>query len=148
MSIPAFQPEVLVAAAAVIFAAALVSSVVGFAFSALAGAAIMRLLGDPDPACAVGVLVVCSIAIQAYSVLALRRHIEWRRLAPFLAGGALTVPVGVWLLQQMPARLFAATLGAVVLGYAAYMMSRRDSTPRFAGPQAPPQTLSPGRSAA
>lgn len=131
---PPLEAGLLAAAAAVIFAAALLSSVVGFAFSALAGAALLRLLGDP--ACAVSVLLVCSIAIQSYSVVALRKHLEWRRLLPFLAGGAATVPVGVWLLQHMPVRVFGATLGTLVLGYAAYMMWRREGARSY--PQAGP----------
>ena len=125
----AIEPAVLVAAA-VVFAAALVSSVAGFAFSALAGAALLKLLDDP--ARAVSVMVACSIAIQAYGVWALRRAIDWRSLAPFLAGGAFTVPAGVWCLLQVDARTFAIALGAFLVAYGGYMLARR-AAPVFAG---------------
>jgi hypothetical protein len=44
---------------------------------------------------AVKVMIVSSIAIQSYSVLAIWRTIDWQRLAPFLLGGGLTIPVGI-----------------------------------------------------
>jgi uncharacterized membrane protein YfcA len=130
------EPAVVAAVALVVFGAALVSSIAGFAFSALAGAALLYLLQDPVRT--VAVLVCCSIAIHAYCAWSVRRHLEWRTLVPFLASGALTVPLGVWLLARMPADTFAAGLGAFLLAYGAYMAlsrggwSMRASVPRDA----------------
>lgn len=112
----------VLAAAAVIFTTALLSSIAGFAFSALASAPLILLLGDPVRA--VGVMVACSIAIQAYCVWALRREIEWRRLWPFIGAGALTVPMGVWLLVRTPPAVFAFGLGVFLALYAGYMLCR------------------------
>lgn len=114
----------VLAAAGIVFAAALVSSVAGFAFSALAGAPLLWLLEDPIHT--VAMMVTCSIAIQGYGVWALRRHLEWRLLWPFLAGGALTVPLGVWLLAHTPAPLFAIGLGSFLVTYGLYMALRGD----------------------
>jgi uncharacterized membrane protein YfcA len=86
------EPALVAAVAVVVFAAALVSSIAGFAFSALAGAALVHLLQDPMRT--VAILVACSIAIHGYCAWSVRRSLEWRVLAPFLAGGALTVPLG------------------------------------------------------
>ncbi|HEY1431018.1 MAG TPA: sulfite exporter TauE/SafE family protein [Stellaceae bacterium] len=108
---------------AIVFGAALVSSVVGFAFSALAGAGLVHLYGHP--ADAIEIMVLCSIAIQLYCVIAMRRSIEWSRLLPFLVGGALCVPVGVWLLSELSYRGFAIGLGAFLTGYGAVMLWRR-----------------------
>lgn len=113
---------------AVVFAAALVSSVVGFAFSALAGAGLLLLYDHPAEA--VGTMVVCSTAIQLYCVVAIRRSIEWRRLLPFLVGGAPFVPVGVWLLSELPHHWFAIGLGAFLTGYGAFMATRGQSRVR------------------
>ena len=44
---PSTDPGLVLAVAAVVFAAALVSSIAGFAFSALAGAALVYVLQDP-----------------------------------------------------------------------------------------------------
>lgn len=107
---------------AVVFGAALVSSVVGFAFSALAGAGLMHLYDRPSQA--VEIMVLCSIAIQLFCVLAMRRSIEWRRLLPFFVGGAACVPVGVWLLSEVSYSVFAIGLGAFLTGYGAVMLWR------------------------
>ena len=52
--------------AAIIAASALVSSIVGFAFCAIAGSALAYL--GVDPVQAVQTMVVCSTAIQLYAV--------------------------------------------------------------------------------
>jgi uncharacterized membrane protein YfcA len=105
---------------AVVFGAALVSSVVGFAFSALAGAGLMHLYDHPSEA--VEIMVLCSIAIQLYCVIAIRRSIQWRRLLPFLLGGAACVPAGVWLLSRVSYGAFAIGLGAFLTVYGAAML--------------------------
>jgi uncharacterized membrane protein YfcA len=120
---PSTDPALVAAVAAVVFGAALVSSIAGFAFSALAGAALVYLLQDPVRT--VAILTACSIAIHGYCAWSVRGALEWRLLAPFLLGGALTVPLGVWLLARTPLPVFAAGLGAFLVVYGAYMMFRR-----------------------
>jgi uncharacterized protein len=113
---------VVAGVATAVFVAALVSSIAGFAFSALAGAPLLFLLGDPVHA--VATMVMCSIAIQAYCVFALRRSIQWRTLWPFLAAGIVAVPVGVWLLVRIPVGIFAVGLGVFLTAYGLYMLFR------------------------
>ena len=111
------------AISAIVFCAALISSVAGFAFSALAGAALAHLSLTPTEA--VEAMLVCSIAIQAYAVVSLRRQIEWRRLAPFLCGGAITLPLGIALLAWASAAAFSVGLGALLVLYGLYMLLRK-----------------------
>ena len=118
------EPMIMIAAGAAVFAAALASSIGGFAFSALVGAALLHLYGDP--VAAVAMVFCCSIASQAYGVWALRRLIEWRSLAPYLAGGLATVPLGVYLLHIIPANVFALCLGMVAMSYALWQMLGRE----------------------
>ena len=113
-----------IATAAVVLAAALVSSIVGFAFAALAGGAFA--LFKLEPVSAVRTILVCSFAIQLYAVWKLRAAIRWRPIAPLLAGGVLTLPFGVWLLVRIDATHYAAGLGAFLVLYAAYLMLRRE----------------------
>ena len=63
------------AVAAVVLLAALVSSIAGFAFAALAGSALAYLRFDPVQA--VMTMALCSIAMQAYAVWQLRASIRW-----------------------------------------------------------------------
>jgi uncharacterized membrane protein YfcA len=117
---------------AIVFGAALVSSIVGFAFSALAGAGLLHLYGHPSEA--VEIMVMCSIAIQLYCVIMMWRTIEWRRLLPFLVGGAPLVPLGVWLLSKLSSGGFAGALGAFLVGYGALMLWRPQSRIRVGSP--------------
>ena len=115
------------AVAAVVLLAALVSSIAGFAFAALAGSALAYLRFDPVQA--VMTMALCSIAIQGYAVWQLRASIRWRALAPMLAAGAITTPLGVALLTYIDAKLYAAVLGAIVTGYGAFVLLRRETRP-------------------
>jgi uncharacterized protein len=108
---------------AIVFGAALVSSVVGFAFSALAGAGLMHLYAQPSEA--VEIMAVCSISIQLYCIVAIWRSVQWRRLVPFLIGGVPCAPVGVWLLSRISYGAFAVGLGAFLVCYGAFMLWRR-----------------------
>src|SRR5258708_5628511 len=94
--------------AAVILFSALVSSIAGFAFSALAGSALAWL--KLDPVHAVQAMVLCSIATQAYAVWTIRAAIRWDGLWPMLAAGALMIPLGVWLLVRTPPSYYAIGL--------------------------------------
>src|SRR4051812_34289955 len=82
-----------------VFVASTVSSIAGFAFSALCGALLFHLMDSP--VYAVQVMIVCSIAIQLLSVAALWRSIDWPSLPIFLTGGVLGVPAGVYLLLHL-----------------------------------------------
>jgi len=107
----------------IVFGAALASSVVGFAFSALAGAALLHLYHQPAEA--VEIMVLCSIAIQLYCIIAMRRSIQWSLLLPFVVGGAACVPLGVWLLSRLPGGWFAVGLGGFLVAYGVLMAWRR-----------------------
>ena len=111
-----------VAAALVLLTSALVASLVGFAFCAIAGSALAHL--NMDPVHAVQTMVLCSIAIQSYAVWVIRDAIRWRGLWPMLAAGAATVPIGVWLLIHVDAVVYAAGLGLFLIAHGGYMLVR------------------------
>jgi len=114
---------IAIAMAAVLLLAALVSSIAGFAFSAIAGCALAYV--GVEPVHAVQTVVVCSIATQSYAVWKLRESIGWRSLWPMLFAGAATIPFGVWLLVHVDASVYAAGLGAFLTIYACYLVLRR-----------------------
>jgi uncharacterized membrane protein YfcA len=123
-----------VAAPLAVLAASAASSIAGFAFSAICGAMLLHLLDGPVRI--VQILILCSIAIQSLSVWALRRDTDWRALPPFLAGGVLGLPVGVWLLLHLDRGAYARLFGLLLAGYALYMLLRRPppvTTPRRQG---------------
>jgi uncharacterized membrane protein YfcA len=96
------------------------SSVAGFAFGALCGAVLFHLMDSR--VLAVQVLLVCSIAIQAFSVGTLWRSIDWRSLPGFLTGGFLGVPAGVYLLLHLPSGAYRDTIGVLLIAYGGYQL--------------------------
>jgi uncharacterized membrane protein YfcA len=106
-----------------IFLASAVSSIAGFAFSAICGAMLFHLAADPVQI--VQIMIVCSIANQAAMVWALRRSINWPELGIYLMGGALGLPVGIAILLKMDHRFYTHILGAFLLAYGGYMLVRK-----------------------
>ena len=105
-----------------VFAASTVSSIAGFAFSAICGALLFHLMDSP--VYAVDVMIVCSIAIQLLSVAALWRAIDWRSLRVFLIGGVPGVPVGVYLLLHLPTATYRNVIGTMLIVYGGYLLLR------------------------
>lgn len=106
-----------------VFAAALVSSIAGFAFSALCGALLFHLIDDPVRV--VQIMMICSIGGQAMMVWSFRRSIDWHALSIFLVGGALGLPVGLYILLHSPPHISMRIIGGLLVAYAAVMILRR-----------------------
>jgi uncharacterized membrane protein YfcA len=63
----------------------------------------------------------------------LRGGLDPRRLAPFVVGGALGVPLGVFLLHNADPLRFRLAIGALLTLYAIFILAFRDSTRVKAG---------------
>jgi uncharacterized membrane protein YfcA len=109
-----------------IFAAATVSGVAGFAFSAICGAMLFHLVQSPISV--VETMIVCSIAIQLLSVATLKNAIDPRHLGRFLAGGIVGLPVGVYLLTHVAGSIYMECMGVFLIGYGVYMLVRKPGT--------------------
>src|SRR5258708_40043772 len=70
-------PFLLLSAA--VFLGSLVSGFAGFAFSAVAGAILLHVL---PPMEAVPLMMLCSVAVQAANLWALRQNIQWKESLP------------------------------------------------------------------
>ena len=111
-----------------VFVAATVSSTVGFAFSAVAAGILLQIMDDQIAA--VEVMLISSIALQIYCVALLWRHIVLRRVAWFLLGGIITIPVGVYALLALNTRSYAIAIGLVLAIYGVFTLVRpRPSIP-------------------
>jgi uncharacterized membrane protein YfcA len=104
-----------------IFAGAVVSGMVGFAFSAVAGAVLLHVL---PPTEAVPLMMACSLVPQVVSLVALRGTVQWRGNAPLIAGGVLGLLPASYLLYHIDACIFRIGFGAFLVAYAAYMLLR------------------------
>src|SRR5215472_5261573 len=114
-----------------IFVAAGTSSIAGFAFSAICGAMLFHLLGRPVHI--VEIMLLCSIAIQLLSVVALKNAIDVAHLGRFLVGGVVGLPLGVYLLTHISHSLYMHCMGAFLVAYGIYMLVRRPFVCPYAG---------------
>lgn len=102
--------------------AGFVQGVSGFAFSMVA----MSIWAfGLEPRVASVMAVFGGMTGQWLSALTLRRGLHLDRLWPFLAGGALGVPLGVWLVPQVSPRAFLLVLGSVLVVCCPAMMLSR-----------------------
>jgi uncharacterized membrane protein YfcA len=107
-----------------VFAGAIISGFMGFAFSAVAGAFLFHIL---PPIEAIPLMMVCSIIVQAISLIYLRRTIEWQGSAMFILGGVLGVLPALYLLLHVEAHAFRVCFGIMLACYSAYMLLRPSS---------------------
>jgi uncharacterized membrane protein YfcA len=118
-----FKAQIQVTVMAAVFVAALVSSIAGFAFSAICGAMLFQLINNPVQV--VELMMVCSIAGQMWMTWALWHSITWRPLSLFLFGGLLGLPLGFYILLHSDAAVYTRGMGTLLVLYAAYMLFRR-----------------------
>lgn len=122
-SLANFVPDAALPVMLAIFVASTISSIVGFAFSALSGAMLFHLLFRPVHI--VEIMILCSIAIQFFSVVTLRNSIDLKNLSRFLLGGLLGLPLGVYLLIHVSPAVYAKVMGGFLIVYGLYMILRR-----------------------
>jgi uncharacterized protein len=115
-----------------VFVASTISSIAGFAFSALCGALLFHLMDSP--VYAVQVMITCSIAIQLLSVATLWRSIDWSSLPVFLVGGVIGVPAGVYLLLHLQTSAYRDVIGALLIAYGGYLLLRNPVNKLRTGP--------------
>jgi uncharacterized membrane protein YfcA len=116
--VPAFELWIFLLAT---FAAALVAGLAGFAFGLIAAAAWLHVLSPGDTA---ALIVGFGLIVQGVAVWKLRRSLDPRRLWPFLAGGALGVPVGVAVLEWTRPGQLRAGVGVLLVIYSLYALAR------------------------
>jgi hypothetical protein len=125
------EPSAAQLTTAAVFAASLLSSLAGFAFSALCGAMLFQF--RHDPVVVVQIMLLCSLANQSLSVWMLRRDIDWRRLRPFLLPGATGVLCGVFALLHLQVDTYMRVLGWILVAYGSFTLVRRPITLRRTG---------------
>jgi uncharacterized protein len=116
-----------------IFAGAVISGLMGFAFSAVAGAILLHVLAPTD---AVPLMMACSVVPQVSSLLVLRHSLKWRGSSLLIIGGVFGVLPALYLLQHIDAGIFRICFGIFLVAYAGWMLLR---------PAVVPAEVSPGQ---
>ncbi|MEM1045475.1 MAG: sulfite exporter TauE/SafE family protein [Pseudomonadota bacterium] len=85
-----------------------------------------------SPALAAPLVVVCSLAAQLQTIHRIRHAIDWRRILPFIAGGALGVPIGTAILPLVEVEPFRRFVGLLLITYCVALIATRTGTMRLA----------------
>ncbi len=75
-----------------------------------------------EPRLAAVLAVFGGLTGQLIAAVSVRRGFDWSRLAPFLVGGLLGLPLGLWLLPQLDVPLFKALLGTLLVTWCPLML--------------------------
>lgn len=119
------EPSLTYWVAAISLISAGISSIVGFAFSAIAGVGLSMLNFDPERM--VRIFAIGSVTTQLFSMAMLRCDVQWGRVAPVAIVGLLTAPLGLYLLRSVSPATYMIALGATIASYSAYMLLRRSA---------------------
>src|SRR5215204_5707618 len=101
------------------FLGALAVGGAGFAFALVASSVWLHAL----PPLQTAVLVLASgVCLHLFSISLMRRTLEPGRLWPFLAGGALGIPIGISLLTRSDPGVLKTSLGFFLLAYGLFAL--------------------------
>jgi uncharacterized membrane protein YfcA len=103
------------------FAAAFVHGMVGFAFAIVAAGVWLHAL---PPAQATALIVAYALIVQGYAVWKLRHSLNASRLAPFVAGTVLGIPIGIATLRWASPTQLRVGAGAILVLYSVYSLAR------------------------
>jgi len=104
------------------FAGGMVNGLTGFG---TAMTALPIWVNAMPPVLAAPLAVACSVAGQLQTLPAIWHAIDARRLAPFVAGGVIGVPVGVALLPQVDPHFFRSLVGVTLIVTCALLLAKR-----------------------
>ena len=113
-----FDPLIIFGGA---LAAAITAGATGFAFAIIGMAIWLHVMPATR---ALPLVVVSSILLNVAMVWRLRADVDFRRLSPFLLGALAGVPLGVVTVRSLQPEVVRATVGALLIGYSVYMISR------------------------
>jgi uncharacterized protein len=116
----------------------LVSSFVGGVTTGLAGFAMGLVVSGVwlhilTPAQTATLIVIYGLFVQGHGVWTFRRAMNMRRVVPLIAGGAIGVPIGVWLLARLDPAYVRHAVGVLLVLYSLYGMLQPKLTPIRAG---------------
>jgi len=103
------------------FLGALTTGVAGFAMGLVVSGIWLHIL---TPLQTVTLMVSYSVLLQGYGVWKLRHALAWRRVAPFIIGSVIGVPIGAMLLAHIDPAQLRAGVGLLLLFYSLYYLAR------------------------
>lgn len=104
-----------------IFIGGIVSGLAGFAMGLVVSGIWLHIL---TPAQTAALIVGYGLMVQSYSIWKLRHALNWRTVAPFIAGGAIGVPLGAVLLTHINPDYLRTGVGVLLVAYSSFFLLR------------------------
>jgi uncharacterized membrane protein YfcA len=99
----------------------MVSGLAGFALGLVVSGIWLHLIPPLETA-----ILMCGYGLfsQGYGIWKLRRALSWRKAAPFIASGAVGVPIGAALVAYLDAAILRTAVGLLLVLYSGYGLAR------------------------
>ncbi len=105
------------------FLAGIVTGLTGFGTALTAMA--LWLYAIP-PVLAVPLVAFCSLASHFFTLRKIWPHMDFCAAWPFVVGGIIGIPAGVWLLIDLSPETFKLAVGILLIGFPLYMLLARE----------------------
>jgi len=104
-----------------LFFGGLTTGLAGFALALVVSGIWLHII---SPTQTVTLIVGYNLLTQSYAIWKLRHALSWRRVAPFIVGGVIGVPIGTMLLTYIEPRHLRTGVGALLVVYSVYSLAR------------------------
>ncbi len=101
------------------FVGGITTGLAGFAMGLVVSGVWLHILTPTQTAV---LIVLYGLLVQGHGVWKFRRAVNLRRVVPLILGGALGVPIGVWLLAHLDPAYVRYAVGALLVVYSLYAM--------------------------
>src|SRR4051794_3531362 len=113
----------------IVLALFLVSTFIGGVTTGLAGFAMGLVVSGVwlhilTPLQTATLIVGYALLVQSYAIWKLRHALSWRKVAPFIIGGAFGVPAGALLLPYIAPAYLRTGVGVLLVLYSVYGLAR------------------------
>ena len=104
-----------------VFFGGIVSGLAGFAMGLVVSGIWLHIL---TPAQTAAPIVCYGLLVQSYSIWKVRHALNWRTVAPFIAGGVIGVPLGAATLTYMNPDYLRTGVGVLLVAYSSFFLFR------------------------
>ena len=108
------------------FIGGMTTGIAGFAMGLVVSGIWLHIL---TPIQTAALIVGYSLLAQTYSIWQLRQAMSWRKVAPFIVGGALGVPIGTILLAYINPAYLRIGVGVLLVLYSIYGLAKPSLKP-------------------
>ena len=112
------------------FAGAVTTGLAGFAFGLVVSGIWLHIL---TPIQTASLIIGYGLLVQSYGIWKLRHALDWRKVAPFIVGGTIGVPIGAMLLAYINPAHLRVGVGLLLVLYSVYSLARPVIKPVQAG---------------